>query len=76
MNENESKPGQPSPGDASPPSAHPLVEAPPSCDAALCHAARLLYAAESETDRGLMERLEKLADSWLGVAAIQRERES
>ncbi|WP_432034589.1 hypothetical protein [Streptomyces antibioticus] len=42
---------------------------------ALGNAVRLLRAAESETNLALMERLEGLADSWLGVAALLRERE-
>lgn len=32
------------------------------------HAVRLLQAAEAETDRALMERLNALADSWLALA--------
>lgn len=51
------------------------VDLPPSCDEALANAARILRNAETETDRHLMERYEKLADSWLSLAAIQRERE-
>lgn len=45
-------------------------------DTALSNAARLLHNAEGETDRHLMERLEKLADSWVSIAGIlvQRER--
>ncbi len=42
---------------------------------ALANAVRLLRAAEAETDRGLMERYEHLADSWTTVAAIQTQRE-
>lgn len=34
------------------------------------NAARLLQAAESETNLALMERLEGLADSWLNAASI------
>lgn len=45
-------------------------------DTALANAARLLRNAEGETDRHLMERIEKLADSWVSIAGIlvQRER--
>lgn len=45
-------------------------------DSALANAARLLHNAEGETDRHLMERLEKLADSWISVAntLLARER--
>lgn len=45
-------------------------------DTALANAARLLRHAEGETDRHLMERIEKLADSWVSIAGIlvQRER--
>lgn len=32
------------------------------------HAVRLLTQAEAETDRGLMERYNALADSWLALA--------
>lgn len=42
---------------------------------AIANAVRLLQAAESELNLPLMERLEGLADSWLGVAALLRERE-
>lgn len=44
-------------------------------DQALDHAARLLRMAESEPDPGRMERYEKLADSWIGMAALLNERE-
>jgi hypothetical protein len=37
---------------------------------ALANAVRLLQAAEGETNLALMERLEKLADSWLSVANL------
>ncbi len=81
---NESTSGQPlppMPDDSYPADATPLqptlIETkPPTCDEALANAARLLRNAEGETDRHLMERYEKLADSWLGLAGIQRERES
>lgn len=73
------RPLPPMPDDVNPPSAVPLepalIMATPTCDEALGNAARLLRAAENETDRGLMERYEKLADSWLGYANIQRERD-
>ncbi len=80
----ESTPGRPlppMPDDAYPTGATPLepafVEAkPPTCDEALINAARLLRNAEGETDRHLMERYEKLADSWLSLAGIQRDRET
>ena len=44
-------------------------------DVALANAARLLHAAELETNLALMERLEKLADSWLSMAGwlVQRD---
>ncbi|WP_199553228.1 hypothetical protein [Streptomyces sp. N35] len=44
-------------------------------DEAIAHAARLLHAAETETNLALMERLEHLADSWIDVAALLSERE-
>lgn len=44
-------------------------------DQALANAARLLQAAEAETNLALMERLEKLADSWISIANLIRERE-
>lgn len=37
---------------------------------ALRNAARLLYAAELETNLALMERLENLADSWMAIASM------
>lgn len=42
---------------------------------ALASATRLLQAAESETNLALMERLEKLADSWIAIANLIRERD-
>jgi len=42
---------------------------------ALANARRLLYAAEAETNLPLMERLEKLADSWIQMAALIVERD-
>ena len=52
--------------------------APPTFDEAMANAARLLHNAEGETDRNLMERYEKLADSWISMAAHigHREREA
>jgi hypothetical protein len=49
---------------------------PITVDVALDNAARLLRNAEGETDRHLMERLEKLADSWISIAntLVARER--
>ena len=37
---------------------------------ALANAARLLHAAEVETNLALMERLEHLADTWLAMASL------
>lgn len=37
-------------------------------ESAIANAARLLRAAEMETNLMLMERLEKLADSWIVIA--------
>lgn len=42
---------------------------------AIENAARILQAAETITDLALMERYEKLADSWLSLANLIRERE-
>lgn len=44
-------------------------------DEAVDNAARLLRHAEAETNLALMERLENLADSWLGIAHLLNERE-
>ncbi|HZF92067.1 hypothetical protein [Streptomyces sp.] len=44
-------------------------------DAAIENAARLLRAAELETNLALMERLDELATSWLGLAHLLMERE-
>lgn len=44
-------------------------------DSALANAARILHHAEGETDRHLMERLEKLADSWISIAGVLMQRE-
>lgn len=47
-----------------------------TCDEAIGHAARLLAEAELEaTNLQRMERLEKLADSWINIANLLRERE-
>ncbi|MER6531172.1 hypothetical protein [Streptomyces sp. NPDC001508] len=49
----------------------------PTEDQAIDNAARLLERAEIElTNLPLMERLEGLADSWLNVAHLLRQRES
>ncbi len=42
----------------------------PSMESALTNAARLLENAELETDLAKMERIEKLADSWISIAGI------
>lgn len=42
----------------------------PTREQALAHAARLLNAAETETDRDLMGRYNSLADSWIGYASL------
>jgi hypothetical protein len=47
----------------------------PTVELALANAARLLHNAESETNLALMERLEKLADSWIGIASMLVARE-
>ncbi|MFG2076967.1 hypothetical protein [Nonomuraea maritima] len=44
-------------------------------DEAVQNAARLLSNAELETDLARMERIEKLADSWLSLANLLAERE-
>lgn len=44
-------------------------------DTALHNAARLLHAAEVETNLPLMERLEHLADTWVNIAALLHERD-
>ena len=45
---------------------------------AIDNAARLLRNAEGETNLPLMERIEKLADSWISVAGLllQRDRDA
>jgi hypothetical protein len=42
----------------------------PSVNTALLNAARLLQNAEMETDLLKMERIEKLADSWIQIAGM------
>jgi len=37
---------------------------------ALADAARLLHHAELECDLAKMERIEKLADSWINIASL------
>jgi hypothetical protein len=44
-------------------------------DEAIRNAARLLQAAETETNLALMERLDQLACSWLAIANLLMERE-
>lgn len=39
-------------------------------DAAIGHAGRLLRNAELEADLHRMERVEKLADSWVSIAEL------
>ncbi len=46
-----------------------------TADVALSNAVRLLQAAENETNLMLMERLEKLADSWTNIAGLLIARE-
>lgn len=47
-----------------------------TCTEAVENAARLLHEAEMErTNTVLMERLEKLADSWIAIAGLLNERE-
>ncbi|MFE0727936.1 hypothetical protein ACFW2X_06730 [Streptomyces antibioticus] len=49
---------------------------PATVDSALENAARLLRAAELETNLALMERLDELAASWLSLAHLLMERGS
>jgi len=44
-------------------------------DIALGNASRLLNNAEIETNLALMERLERLADSWVSIARIALDRD-
>jgi hypothetical protein len=48
---------------------------PLSFDEALGNASRLLINAETITDHSLMERLEHLADTWVGIANLIHDRE-
>jgi hypothetical protein len=54
------------------------VAVPVTFEVAIANAQRLLYVAEVETNLAVMERLEKLADSWVNIAglAIRRERDT
>jgi hypothetical protein len=49
--------------------------APVTVDGAIGNAARLLQNAKMITDLALMERLERLADSWIAIARTVAERE-
>lgn len=51
------------------------TETVPTVDMALMNASRLLHAAEVETNHATMERLEKLADSWVNIAGLLVARE-
>lgn len=42
----------------------------PTVDVALANAGRLLLNAEMEQDLMRMERVERLADSWVNIAAV------
>lgn len=44
-------------------------------DEAIANAARLLRHAETETNLAVMERLERLGDSWLDLARLVNDRE-
>lgn len=46
----------------------------PTVDSAIGNAARLLRAAEVETNLPLMERLDELAATWLSLAHLLMER--
>lgn len=46
-----------------------------TADEAIENAARLLRAAETETNLATMERLDELATSWLAMANLLMERE-
>lgn len=56
----------------------PQQTQPLTVDTALANAARLLHNAEVETNLALMERVEKLADSWIAIAGwlLQRDRDA
>lgn len=47
----------------------------PTVEQALANAARLLEQAEMETNLALMERLDEMASTWLGMAQLLMERE-
>jgi hypothetical protein len=54
-------------------SEQPIADAAPETvtfGSALANAARLLNHAELECDLAKMERYEKLADSWIGIASM------
>lgn len=51
-------------------SEQPTTTTVPTIDVALANAARLLNAAELDTNHATMERLEKLADSWVSIAGL------
>lgn len=53
-----------------------MTEQPITPAAAIENAARLLRAAEVETNLPLMERLDELAASWLSLAHLLLEREA
>lgn len=55
---------------------HTRPHEPITPQAAIENAARLLRAAELETNHLLMERLDELATSWLGMAHLLMEREA
>jgi hypothetical protein len=55
---------------------HVQAVVPVTVDVALANAARLLHHAEGETNLPLMERLEKLADSWIAIAHALMNREA
>jgi hypothetical protein len=46
-----------------------------TCDQAIENAARLLNMAEAESNPQLMERYEKIADSWISLAHLVSDRE-
>ncbi|MGW6481310.1 hypothetical protein ACWGDS_26015 [Streptomyces sp. NPDC055059] len=53
----------------------PAAPSPVTPETAIANAARLLRAAELETNLATMERLDQLAASWLGMAHLLMERE-
>lgn len=52
-----------------------MADAEPTIDEAVRNAARLLRAAETETNLALMERLDEMASTWLNVAHLLMERQ-